>query len=120
MNTSIVRVTSQADLMKFIKFPWKIYSNDPYWVPPLIMDRKKLLDTSKNPFFKHAEIQLFLAKKNNEIVGRIAAIKNDLHNLHHNDKVGFFGFFECMNDQQTANLLFDSAKQRHECYAWSC
>jgi len=111
MNTSIVRVTSQADLMKFIKFPWKIYSNDPYWVPPLIMDRKKLLDTSKNPFFKHAEIQLFLAKKNNEIVGRIAAIKNDLHNLHHNDKVGFFGFFECMNDQQTANLLFDSAKQ---------
>lgn len=111
MNISIVRVTSQADLMKFIKFPWKIYSNDPYWVPPLIMDRKKLLDTSKNPFFKHAEIQLFLAKKNNEIVGRIAAIKNDLHNLHHNDKVGFFGFFECMNDQQTANLLFDSAKQ---------
>ena len=111
MNISIVKVTSQSDLMKFIKFPWKIYSKDPYWVPPLILDRKKLFDTSKNPFYKHAEIQLFLAKKANEIIGRIAAIKNDLHNQHHNDKVGFFGFFECVNDQQMANMLFDSAKQ---------
>jgi hypothetical protein len=75
------------------------------------MDRKKLLSTEKNPFFKHAEIQLFLAYKNNEIVGRIAAIKNDLHNQIHNDKVGFFGFFECINDQEVANSLFDSAKQ---------
>ena len=111
MSISIVKVTSQSDLMKFIKFPWKIYSKDPYWVPPLILDRKKLFDTSKNPFYKHAEIQLFLAKKDDEIIGRIAAIKNDLHNLHHNDKVGFFGFFECVDDQQTANMLFDSAKQ---------
>jgi len=75
------------------------------------MDRKKMFNTSKNPFFKHAEMQLFLAKKNDEIVGRIAAIKNDLHNQNHNDKVGFFGFFECVNDQQTANMLFDAAKQ---------
>jgi hypothetical protein len=74
------------------------------------MDRKKLLSTEKNPFFKHAEIQLFLALKNKEIVGRIAAIKNDLHNIHHNDKVGFFGFFECVDDKETANALFDAAK----------
>ena len=93
MSISIVKVTSQSDLMKFIKFPWKIYSKDPYWVPPLILDRKKLFDTSKNPFYKHAEIQLFLAKKDDEIIGRIAAIKNDLHNQHHNDKVGFFRIF---------------------------
>jgi len=111
MSINITKVSSKKDLMSFIKFPWKIYANDPYWVPPLIMDRKKILSTEKNPFFKHAEIQLFLAKKNGEIVGRIAAIKNDLHNQHHNDKVGFFGFFECENDQHTANMLFDSAKQ---------
>jgi GNAT superfamily N-acetyltransferase len=75
------------------------------------MDRKKLLNPEKNPFFKHAEIQLFLAYNNDEIVGRIAAVKNDLHNQIHNDKVGFFGFFECINDQEVANSLFDSAKQ---------
>lgn len=97
--------------MTFIKFPWKIYSNDPNWVPPLILDRKKIFNPGKNPFFKHAEMQLFLAKKNDEVVGRIAAIKNDLHNQHHNDKVGFFGFFECINNQEVANELFNSAKQ---------
>jgi hypothetical protein len=111
MSIEISTVTTKKDLMTFIKFPWKIYSNDPYWVPPLILDRKKLFDTSKHPFYKHAQIQLFLARKNDEIVGRIAAIKNDLHNQHHHDKVGFFGFFECVNDQQTANMLFDSVKQ---------
>lgn len=111
MSLQITKVSSEKDLMKFIKFQWKIYANDSYWVPPLIMDRKKLLNPEKNPFFKHAEIQLFLAYNNDEIVGRIAAVKNDLHNQIHNDKVGFFGFFECINDQEVANSLFDSAKQ---------
>ncbi len=83
------------NLMQFIKLPWKIYKKDPYWVPHLFMDRKKILDKEKNPFFKHAEAEYFLARRNGEVVGRIAAIKNDLHNKHHNDKVGFFGFFEC-------------------------
>ncbi len=110
MSIKILNISSQNDLMKFIKLQWKIYANDPNWVPPLIMDRKKLLSTEKNPFYKHAEIQFFLALKNNEVVGRIAAIKNDLHNKHHNDKVGFFGFFECIDDQETANALFDAAK----------
>jgi len=108
-NLSISLVGSKKELMDFIKLPWKIYKDDPYWVPHLLMDRKKILDKNKNPFFKHAEAEYFLAKRNNEIVGRIAAIKNDLHNKEHNDKVGFFGFFECENNQETANLLFDSA-----------
>ncbi|NUN07600.1 MAG: hypothetical protein HUU54_00315 [Ignavibacteriaceae bacterium] len=108
--TQIKPVTSQSDLMKFIRFQWTIYKNDPYWVPPLMMDRKKLLSKAKNPFFRHAEAEYFLAYRDNEIVGRIAAIKNDLHNSVHNDKVGFFGFFECINDQAVANALFDTAK----------
>lgn len=110
MSIEITKISSERELMTFIKLPWRIYKNDAYWIPPLIMDRKKILNINKNPFFKHAEIQLFLAKKNNEVVGRIAAIKNDLHNQHHNDKVGFFGFFECINDQEVANRLFDCAK----------
>jgi hypothetical protein len=111
MSITITKVSSKKDLLKFIKFQWKIYSNDSHWVPPLIMDRKKLLSTTKNPFYKHAEMQLFLAYKNNDMVGRIAAIKNDLHNQIHNDKVGFYGFFECINNQEVANSLFDSVKQ---------
>lgn len=110
MHIEIKKASSQNELMKFIRLPWKIYKDAPYWVPPLIMDRKKLLDVNRNPFFKHAEMQLYLAYKNLEIVGRIAAIKNDLHNYYHNDKAGFWGFFECINDQETANKLFDAAK----------
>lgn len=110
MSIQIEKVNSSKDLMRFIKSQWKFYKNDPHWVPPLLMDRKKLLDPKRNPFFEHAEMQLFLAKQNDEIVGRIAAIKNDLHNQSHNDKVGFFGFFECINNQDAANQLFDAAK----------
>jgi len=103
-------VRTEKDKMRFIKLLWKIYKDDPYWVPPLLMDRKKILDTKKNPFFQHAEIEMFLAEKDGELVGRIAGIKNDLHNSTHNDKIGFFGFFECINDQEVANALFDAAK----------
>ncbi len=110
MNSiTISTVNSKKDLLKFIKFPWKIYKGDEHWVPPLIMDRKKLLDKKKNPFYKHAEMEMFLAYKNGKIAGRIAAIKNDLHNQHHSDNVGFFGFFECIDDQEVANQLFDAA-----------
>jgi len=109
MAVEIRLVESDSDLMKFIKFQWKVYKNDPYWVPPLLMDRKKILNKKKNPFFQHASADYFLAYKDGQIVGRIAAIKNDLHNKIHEDKTGFFGFFECLNDQEVANALFDKA-----------
>lgn len=111
MSIEIKRVESKRDLMKFIKMQWKIYEGNPYWVPPLIMDRKKLLDREKHPFYLHAEMEMFMAYKNGDIVGRIAAIKNDIHNQVHNDKVGFFGFFESINDQAVANALFNAASE---------
>jgi len=112
LNKVIIKtVSTKKETMQFIKLLWKIYKDDPYWVPPLIMDRKKLIDKEKNPFYKHAQMELFLAEKDGEIVGRIAAIKNDLHNEYHKDNVGFFGFFECINDQEVANALFDKAKE---------
>jgi len=83
-------VGNNKDLMKFIKFPWKIYTSDPSWIPPLIMDRKKLLDRKHNPFYNHAEMELFLAYKDGVLAGRNAAIVNHNHNEFHNDKTGFF------------------------------
>ncbi len=110
-SLKINKVESTKDLMAFIKFPWKIYKDNPFWVSPLIYDKKKILDKKKNPFFEHADMELYLAVKDSKILGRIAAIKNDLHNQYHNDKVGFFGFFECVNDQEIANALFDTTKE---------
>jgi len=106
----IKKVETNSDLNVFIKCQWKFYKNDPFWVPPLILERKTILSKEKNPFYKTAEAEYFIAYRSNEIVGRIAAIKNDVHLQHHNDNSGFWGFFESINDQAVANALFDVAK----------
>lgn len=110
MNVTIKKVSDNSEKKDFVKSQWLFYKDDPFFVPPIIMDRKKLIDTEKNPFYQHAEIQLFIAYKGNEIVGRIAAITNDLHNKTHNDNIGFFGFFETFNDQEIASKLFNEAE----------
>jgi hypothetical protein len=104
-------VRTRSDLMKFIRLVWKINEGDPNWVPPLIIDRLKLLDKKKNPFYQHAEVEFFLAYKNGEVVGRIAAIVNHMHNEFHKDKAGFFGFLEGINDPEVFGELLDTAKK---------
>jgi len=110
-NIEVRIVSSKKDLMQFIKLPWKIYQDDPHWVPPLILDRKNLLNKKKNPFFKHAEMEMFLAYKDNEVVGRIAAITNENHNKFHDDKTGFFGFFESIDDTEVSKALFTEVEK---------
>jgi len=107
----IRKVETNKDIKKFIKLLWKIYKDYPAWVPPLIADRKKLIDKKKNPFYKNADAEFYLAEKNGEVVGRIGAIVSHNHIKEHKEKVGFFGFFECIDDQQVANLLLDKAKE---------
>ena len=107
----IMPVRSKKDLMDFIKLPFQLYKNDPNWVPPLIMDQKDFFNPKKNPFYEHSEVQLFLAYKNDKLVGRISAHTNTQHNKFHNDKVGFFGFFEAIDDQEVANELIDAASE---------
>src|SRR2546430_15608078 len=75
------------------------------------MDVRTLPSPRKNPFFRHAEAQYFVAQAGGRTLGRIAAIKNDAHNRVHNDRVGFYGFFESVNDQTLAHALFDTAAQ---------
>ncbi len=103
----IKRAETKSDLKKFILLPWKIYKNNPNWVPPLISDLKEKLDKRKNPFFEHADMDLFLACKDKDIVGRIAAIVDDNHNKMHDEKIVFFGLYESLNDVNTANMLLE-------------
>ena len=102
-------VRTRADLSRFIELPYRLYRDDPYWVPQLRMDVKKLLSKEKNPFFQHGEADYFLAERNGKIVGRIAAIHNRAHNEFHDDKVGFFGFFDCEDDRSISQPLLDTA-----------
>ena len=102
-------VTRTGDLRRFIALPYRLHRGDPQWVPPLRIEVRRLLDRRKNPFFAHGEAEYFLATRDGEIDGRIAAIHNRAHNDFHQDSVGFFGFFECVNDRAVANALFDAA-----------
>lgn len=102
-------VRTAADLRRFIALPYRLHRGDPNWVPRLRREVRQTLSRKKNPFFQHAEAEYFLAEVNSEAVGRIAAIHNRRHNEFHKDAVGFFGFFECSEDQQVANSLFEAA-----------
>ena len=110
-EVEIRAVHTKRELNAFIKLPWKIYDGNPQWVPPLIASEKETLNKDKNPFFQHSEGEYFLAYKHGEIVGRIAALVNHNHNSFHNEKTGFFGFFESTNDQSVADALYEAAAE---------
>ena len=101
----------RRDLKRFIDLPYRLHARDPLWVPPLRRDVAALLSRTKNPFFEHAEAEYFLAERGRDVVGRIAAISNRLHNETHGDRVGFFGFFEVIDDQEVADALFAAAAE---------
>jgi GNAT superfamily N-acetyltransferase len=91
-------------LKRFIKYPFVRYRDDPHWVPPLLISEREKFNPKKNPFYEHARVDLFLAERAGEIVGRVAAIDDDNHNRTHGDNLIFFGFFEA-NDEAAAETL---------------
>ena len=103
-------VASKRDLHAFIRLPWRLYSGSANWVPPLISERKRHLDRSRNPFFEHAEAEYFLAWRDGEPVGRISAHVDHRLNEFQNNHWGLFGFFECERDPGTAAALLDAAE----------
>jgi GNAT superfamily N-acetyltransferase len=108
-RVEVREVKSSADLKQFIMLPFRLYRDDPNWVAPLIGDQKKFLSPAHNPFFEHSKAALFLALREGRTVGRISAQTNTRHNLEHGYKVGFFGFFECEDDHEAADALYERA-----------
>lgn len=104
------RVDSGADLDRFVMLPFRLYRDDPNWVPPLISDLKNTLTPVRNPFWNHAERELFLAMRDGTVVGRIAAIVDRNYNEYHQSKLAFFGFFELEDDIEVAQALFAAVR----------
>lgn len=109
-SIQITPAESRRDLKEFILFPRFIYTNDSFWVPPFSSFMKQFLNPRKNPFFRHSEASLFLARKAGACVGRVAAILNKNHNRFQNEKASFFGFFESVDDPEVAKALFNEAE----------
>lgn len=110
MSVELKKVVTKSDLKMFIKFPYKHYSGNKYWVPPLLMDEYKNLDTAKNPALEFCEAQYWLAYKNNELVGRIAGIINNRYNEKVGKKIMRFGYIEFIDDEEVSKKLFDAVE----------
>ncbi len=109
MSLQIERVESKAQLKEFIKMPWKVYEDNPYWVPFLYFERLEFFDKSKNPFFEHAEGDYFIARRDGRVVGAIAAILNHRYNEFQGENTAHFGTFEVLEDAEAAAGLLAAA-----------
>ncbi len=108
---TVREVNTGPDLDRFVRLPFRIYEEHPNWVPPLVDDVKNTLTPGRNPFWAHAERKLFLAEQDGLAVGRIAAIIDRNYNEYHHSAIGFFGFFESVDDAEVAGALLEAASR---------
>ena len=106
---NIIPVTTSSELKKFIRLPYRLYKDDPVWVPPLLTEVSKQFDRKRNPTLDHCEFALFLLENEDEIIGRIAAFTDNVALKEWKDAVGLFGYFECIDDRNAAHALLDAA-----------
>jgi GNAT superfamily N-acetyltransferase len=104
-------IDGRGDVSKFIKLPFRLHKDSERWVPPLIMERREFLSPKKNPYYEHADVQLFLAERDGDPVGRISAQVDRRWDEFQGGKDGIFGFFECEDDPATAKALLDTAAE---------
>jgi len=103
-----IDLKSKSAIMRFIKFQFDLYEGHPQWVPPFIVDIKTMMNPDKHPYYDHSEAEFFIAERDGEVVGRIAALENKPFNQYHDAKDAEFYLFDCINDQAVTNELFET------------
>ncbi len=108
MKTTLKVVDSREALQAFVEFPFTLYGNHPYWVPPIVHAERNTLSPEKNPAFSHSEAVLYLAERKGAVVGRVAGIINHLETAHTAVKQARFGWLDFIDDPSVAALLLDA------------
>ena len=111
MEIIIKKAETTAEIKHFINFPHDLYRGDPNYVPMLFMSAEELTSKKKNPFFLHSEADNFLAYRDGKVVGRISAIRNNNYNEFHGSNIGFWGFYDVIDDFEVSKALFDTVIQ---------
>lgn len=106
----VTSVETARDLETFLRVPWRIYAEDPQWVPPLLLERRQHLSPKHNPWFEHAEARLWIAWCDGAPVGRISAQLDRLRLEQHRDEAGTFGFLEAIDHSEVFSALFNAAE----------
>lgn len=104
-----VDLNSGSQVRQFINFPYDLYRGHPLWVPPIRMDVKVKLNPDKHPFYEHSDAEFFLARRGDEVVGRLALLENKPFNEYHKTKQGQFYLFESIEDFEVTQALFEHA-----------
>ncbi|MCP4572965.1 MAG: GNAT family N-acetyltransferase [bacterium] len=110
MSVHVTPVAGKGDFEAFLQLPYRIYADDPNHVFPLLSELKDFFEKKKNPYWRHATHQLWLARRGDEIVGRVGACVDTAANEHHQEKVGYFGFFEVLEDAEVSRALLETAE----------
>lgn len=108
INTIKIDLNNDKEVMRFIRFHFDLYTGHPQWVPPIIPDIKMMLNPKKHPYYEHSDAEFFVAVKDDQVVGRIAALENRSFNRYHDAKDAQFYLFDCIDDQEVANDLFET------------
>ncbi len=108
--TVSIKQLSENELDVFIHFPFELYRKDPYWVGELKTDTRKLI-SANHPFWEKGARALFMAYQDEKPVGRLMALVNGAHNTYYQEKMGFFGFFDCINDTAVSSALFAAGEK---------
>lgn len=108
---TIKEAVGKSDLKKFVTFPFSLYKDSPYWVPPIIKDELESFDKRKNPVFKDADAQFFLAYKDQTIVGRIVAIINHIEIEQQKIRKMRFGWFDFIDDHEVSKVLLEKVAE---------
>ncbi len=110
MAVEVVAVTTRRERREFVDLPFRLHANAPQWCPPLRAERRLYLSRRFNAFFRHGDAQLFLARRDGRVVGRISAQIDHAYNRCHDSAWGWFGFIELEDDQEAAGALLDAAE----------
>lgn len=112
MGFKLVKVETSQNLDQFVRLPWKVYKDHPHWVSPLIQERKRFLNPDINPFFRNAEVELYLALDGDQsAVGRIALIDDRSYHDFYPEPAGVFGMYESVDNPEVSRFLLDKAYQ---------
>jgi hypothetical protein len=107
---TVTPARTRSHRREFLELPYLLHRDNPRWVAPLRSEQKKMLDEQRHPFYRHAEIETFLARRGPRAVGRIAAILDGNAREENGGRIGAFGFFDCLPDPEAAAALIDGAR----------
>jgi hypothetical protein len=106
LTVDLVDCNSKGQVKEFVQFHYDLYKGTPQWVPPFYNDIKLMLNREKHPFFEHSDGDFFIAKRGEEVVGRLAVLENKPFNKYHDSKKAQFYLFDSINDIDVARALF--------------